>query len=346
MSVPIDPQVKFNEQFIYHLGYTFWPLFFAAASADRFSTEQWRMQRATICVSARLRRWPRSGPTRRRAPCWNSGPSRMKTTLPAAPRFRRWPRSGPTRRRAPCSPRGRPRTPHPDVRSAAIQALAEKWPDEATRALLATWTTEAPHPDVRSAAIQALAEKWPDEATRALLAQRAVQDENGAPRRAAIQALAAKWPDEATRTLLEQRAVQDPDRQVRGAVFPRWARCTLSLAASCRRETWMALGRISIRCNRFHAITSDRQPKRPTSVPTTSTPKSRRSRPTWDGTSPAARSHPVKTRSEENVPERGANSTSERAKTNLVLPALGGEPVVGNWQGAGMSTNPNSKRFR
>src|SRR5208337_3272003 len=100
-----------------------------------------------------------------------------------------------------------------------VQALAEKWPDEATRALLATWTTEAPHPDVRGAAVQALAEKWPDEATRALLEQRAIQDDNEFTRGAAVQALAENWPDEATRALLAQRAVQDPDDQVRGAVF-------------------------------------------------------------------------------------------------------------------------------
>jgi len=104
-------------------------------------------------------------------------------------------------------------------RRAALHALAAKWPDEATHALLATWTTEAPHPGVRSAALQALAAKWPDEATRALLEQRAVQDDNYAPRSAALQALAAKWPDEATRALLAQRAVQDPDDQVRGAAF-------------------------------------------------------------------------------------------------------------------------------
>ena len=72
--------------------------------------------------------------------------------------------------------------------------------------------------------------------------------------------------------------------------FPRWARCTPNLAASCRRKIWMAWGLISIRCNRFHAATSNRQPGSAASVPRTSTPRSRRSRPTWDGTSPAARS--------------------------------------------------------
>ncbi len=50
---------------------------------------------------------------------------------------------------------------------------------------------------------EALAEKWPDETTRELLAQRAVQDDQGGPRNAALQALAEKWPDETTLELLE-----------------------------------------------------------------------------------------------------------------------------------------------
>jgi hypothetical protein len=96
-----------------------------------------------------------------------------------------------------------------DIRRAALQALAEKWPDETTRELLAQRAVQDDNYDPRSAALQALAEKWPDETTRELLAQRAVQDDNGDPRSAALQALAEKWPDETTRELLAQRAVQD-----------------------------------------------------------------------------------------------------------------------------------------
>ncbi|MEM9366019.1 MAG: NACHT domain-containing protein, partial [Planctomycetota bacterium] len=59
---------------------------------------------------------------------------------------------------------------------------------------------------LRKGAIQALAEKWPDETTRELLQQRAVQDDHEDPRSAALQALAEKWPDEATRKLLQQNA--------------------------------------------------------------------------------------------------------------------------------------------
>ena len=85
-------------------------------------------------------------------------------------------------------------------------------------------------------------------------------------------------------------------------LFPRSAQCTPRLAKSCRRETWMAPGRISIRSDRFHVITSNRQPRRPPSIPRISTRRSRRSRPTWDGMSPAARSPRAKNSPEENVP--------------------------------------------
>ncbi len=62
---------------------------------------------------------------------------------------------------------------------------------------------------LRCGALQALAEKWPDETTRNLLAERAVQDENDNTRSAALQALAEKWPDETTRNLLAERARVD-----------------------------------------------------------------------------------------------------------------------------------------
>ncbi len=127
------------------------------------------------------------------------------------------------------------------VRRVALRALAEKWPDEATHALLTTWTTEAPHPDVRSAALQTLADKWPDEATHALLAQRAVQDDNYEPRRTALQALADKWPDEKTRALLAQRAVQDENYQTRSTALQALAKkwpddATRSLLAASTTE--------------------------------------------------------------------------------------------------------------
>ena len=72
-------------------------------------------------------------------------------------------------------------------------------------------------PENRSAALQALAQKWPDQTTRDLLAQRAVQDDNQSTRSAALQALAEKWPDQSTRNLLAQRAVRDKDGGSRSA---------------------------------------------------------------------------------------------------------------------------------
>ena len=191
---------------------------------------------------------------------------------------------------------------------AALQALADKWPDEATHALLASGPSEAPHPAVRTAALQALARKWTDEARAPCW--------NSGPSRMTTTIPAAprfrRWPRSGRMRPRAPCWNSGPSRirTIRcGARFFALGRCTPSLAASCQRETWMALCRTSIRCNRFHAITSNWQPQKPASVPRTSTPKSRRSRLTSDGTSPAAQSHRVKKRSEENVPERGVNST-------------------------------------
>jgi len=67
--------------------------------------------------------------------------------------------------------------------------LAEKWPDQTTRDLLALRAVQDDNEDIRSAALQALAEKWPDQTTRDLLALRAVQDDNASTRGAACSAL-------------------------------------------------------------------------------------------------------------------------------------------------------------
>ncbi|NQT40077.1 MAG: hypothetical protein HQ581_21470, partial [Planctomycetes bacterium] len=91
-------------------------------------------------------------------------------------------------------------------RSAALQALAAKWPDETTRKLLEERAFRDEHREARIAALRALAERWPDETTRKLLDERTVQHEHYAPRIAALQVLAQKWPDETTRKLLAERA--------------------------------------------------------------------------------------------------------------------------------------------
>jgi GTPase SAR1 family protein len=106
-----------------------------------------------------------------------------------------------------------------DTRSAALRALAEKWPDQTTRDLVAQRAVQDDNAGTRRAALQALAEKWPDQITRDLVAQSAVQDDNADTRRAALQALAEKWPDQTTRDLLAQRAVQDKDGTPRSAAL-------------------------------------------------------------------------------------------------------------------------------
>jgi hypothetical protein len=106
-----------------------------------------------------------------------------------------------------------------EFRSSACRALAEKWPDDATRALLAELAVKDDNFGPRRAALELLAEKWPDETTRGLLAERAARDENVAPRRAALELLTEKWPDEKTRALLAERAVQDADYDPRRAAL-------------------------------------------------------------------------------------------------------------------------------
>ena len=102
--------------------------------------------------------------------------------------------------------------------------MAEKWPDQTTRDLLAQRAVQDKDGSPRRAALQALAEKWPDQTTRDLLAQRAVQDDNEYTRRAALQALAEKWPDQTTRDLLARRAVQDDDSIPAAPRCRRWRR--------------------------------------------------------------------------------------------------------------------------
>jgi hypothetical protein len=103
-------------------------------------------------------------------------------------------------------------------RTAAIQALAENWPDESTRELLLQMTVykDDKDYDVVRAAIQALTEKWPDETTRELVSQELVKTIDNGVRSVAIQALAEKWSDETTHELLTQVAATNGNSQVRG----------------------------------------------------------------------------------------------------------------------------------
>jgi hypothetical protein len=103
-----------------------------------------------------------------------------------------------------------------DIRVAALKFLIKKWSDETTHKLIAQWAVQDDSFSVRSTALEALAEKWPDETTRELLA---VQDDNAYARTAALEALAEKWPDETTRELLAQRAAQDDNAYARTAAL-------------------------------------------------------------------------------------------------------------------------------
>jgi hypothetical protein len=105
------------------------------------------------------------------------------------------------------------------TRQGAVQALADRWPDAATRELLNERAVQDEHINPRIAALQSLAEKWPDETTRSLLCVRAVQDESEWPRRAAIKSLAEKWPDGRTRKALHNCAVNDKNKEPRIAAL-------------------------------------------------------------------------------------------------------------------------------
>lgn len=92
----------------------------------------------------------------------------------------------------------------------AYMRLADIWPDETTRTLLAERAVQDKYSSTRLSALMELAQQWPDKAaTRTLLAERAVQDEDASARRIALEALAKQWPDETTRALLAERAPLD-----------------------------------------------------------------------------------------------------------------------------------------
>ena len=177
---------------------------------------------------------------RRRDPrhCLPSGPSRMTITIPVPPRFGRWPRSGPTTRRAARSPSGPPRmttTTPAASRFGAGREVARR--------------RDAAHCS-------------PSGSSRI------------APRCSARRAF-GRWPRSGPTTRRAHCSPSGPSR-IRtimcGAwLFPRWANALPVWPNPARRETWMAPGRISIRSDRFHVITSNRQPRRPPSIPRIST---------------------------------------------------------------------------
>jgi energy-coupling factor transporter ATP-binding protein EcfA2 len=109
------------------------------------------------------------------------------------------------------------------VRTGAMEALAERWPDEVTRAQLTELAVKDMDAGSRSTALQILADKWTNETTRALLIDRAVQDIDSEARRTALQMLVNKWPDQTTRALLTRQAVQDSENVVRNSALEKLA---------------------------------------------------------------------------------------------------------------------------
>ncbi|MEM8643138.1 MAG: HEAT repeat domain-containing protein [Cyanobacteria bacterium P01_G01_bin.54] len=112
------------------------------------------------------------------------------------------------------------------IRSGALQALTETWPDETTRQLLSQRAIEDKHEVSRSTALELLSKTWPDETTHQLLTQRAVEDEHFYTRSIALELLTEEWPDETTHQFLTQRAVEDEDESPRstalGMLTERW----------------------------------------------------------------------------------------------------------------------------
>jgi HEAT repeat protein len=109
---------------------------------------------------------------------------------------------------------------HEDVRRAAIEALATGWHDDpSTAPLLRDRATTDWNEDVRQAAIEALATGWHDDpSTAPLLRDRATTDWHEGVRQAAIEALATGWHDDpSTVGLLRDRATTDQDEFVRQA---------------------------------------------------------------------------------------------------------------------------------
>ena len=111
------------------------------------------------------------------------------------------------------------------IRAGACPALARKWPDDNTRALLDEWAVQDGHAWVRVAGFRRWPRSGPTQATHcALLEERAVQDEHAWPRIAALQALAEKWPDEDDACPSWKIGPSGMRRMARPPRFRRWPR--------------------------------------------------------------------------------------------------------------------------
>jgi class 3 adenylate cyclase len=108
------------------------------------------------------------------------------------------------------------------IRSAAIEALAEGWPDnDEVRSLINQRACEDAHYDVQISALQALTRIWRDDAEIfTLISQRAIHDSHYDVRRAAVETLAEGWPGQQdAHAILDQLAVSDHSISVRSAAL-------------------------------------------------------------------------------------------------------------------------------
>ncbi|MFI9784109.1 HEAT repeat domain-containing protein [Kitasatospora sp. NPDC051984] len=95
------------------------------------------------------------------------------------------------------------------LRSAALEVLGERWPDEKSRALV-TDAVSDPKWFVRDTALEVLGERWPDEKSRALVTD-TVSDSEELVRGSALRVLGERWPDEKSRALV-MSALLDPEQ--------------------------------------------------------------------------------------------------------------------------------------
>ncbi|NJQ13483.1 HEAT repeat domain-containing protein, partial [Streptomyces bohaiensis] len=109
-------------------------------------------------------------------------------------------------------------------RQAALEALAQGWADEETRALLVDRATTDPGEFPRQAALEALAQGWADEETRALLVDRATTDPQQNLRRIGLHGLSVRWFSwEGLVELLRRRALDEDDDDLRLSALRQWA---------------------------------------------------------------------------------------------------------------------------
>jgi class 3 adenylate cyclase/energy-coupling factor transporter ATP-binding protein EcfA2 len=108
------------------------------------------------------------------------------------------------------------------IRCAAIEALAEGWPDaQKVRSLISQRACEDEHHEVQISALHALTRTWRDDTEIfSVISQRAVNDSHYDVRRAAVETMAEGWPGlPEAHAILDQLAVSDHSISVRSAAL-------------------------------------------------------------------------------------------------------------------------------